>query len=258
MLGLDPNLDKMPPHIPKNIQGIFEFLSQIIDKTQDYICGVKIQMAYFEVFGSEGIAVVEKLLKISKEKNLITIVDGKRNDIGSTCEAYAKAYLADGPLSADAITVNPYLGSDGILPFVKLCEKNDRGIFVLVRTSNPSAVEFQGGDKEISLKVAEKIEEWNISTQSPKNNFSSVGAVIGATIDPKFLKFFREEIPHSWFLTPGVGAQGGSLNAVLDIRKNNIGVIIPLSRSVLYAGDDENFAEASKEEIKKLFDQVKF
>ena len=138
------------------------------------------------------------------------------------------------------------------MPFVKYCESNGKGIFILVRTSNPSATEFQGGDFEMSRKIAEKIEEWNVTTQSAKNMFSSVGAVIGATIEPDFLKFFREEMPHAWFLCPGVGAQGGSLEAVKTVQRNGLGVIIPVSRSILYASTESNFATKAREEMLKL------
>jgi len=257
VLGLDPNPDKFPAKFSQDAKGAQEFCEAIMEATHDLICGVKIQMAYFEVFGSAGIKVVENLLKIAKEKNLITIVDGKRNDIGSTAEAYAKAYLEDGPLGCDSITVNPLLGTDGIQPFVDKCEKNDRGLFVLVRTSNPSAQEFQGGEAEISLKIAEKVEEWNITTQSPENQFASIGAVIGATVPEKMLAFFREEMPHAWFLCPGVGAQGGSMEEVLAVRKNGIGVLIPVSRSVLYASTGDDFKESARAEMQKMFDLQK-
>ena len=169
MLNLDPNPEKFPIGISKDASGALKFCLDTMSQTHDLICGVKIQMAYFEQFGAEGIKAVEMLLKMAKELDLVTMIDGKRNDIGATAEAYANAYLADGPLGADSLTVNPYLGSDGVVPFVKKCEKNNRGIFVLVRTSNPSAEEFQGGKAEISLRVAEKVQEWNISTQSTEN-----------------------------------------------------------------------------------------
>ncbi len=254
MLGLDPNPDKMPEFFSKDAKGAQEFCAKMMATTHDLICGVKIQMAYFEQFGSEGIKAVEELLVLAKSLDLITMVDGKRNDIGSTADAYAKAYLEDGPLAADCMTVNPLLGTDGIQPFVERCEKNGRGIFVLVRTSNPSALEFQGGEYEMSRKIAEKVEEWNITTQSADNMLSSVGAVIGATIDPAFLKFFREEMPHAWFLCPGVGAQGGSIQAVKDVQVNGLGVLVPVSRSVLYASMEANFAEAGREVLQEMLD----
>ena len=257
LLNLDPNPNKFPEGITKDAAGALEFCQKIMGQTHDLICGIKIQMAYFEQFGAEGIKAVEILLKLAKELDLVTIIDGKRNDIGSTAEAYAEAYLGDGPLSADALTVTPYLGSDGILPFVKKCEENDRGIFVLVRTSNPSALEFQGGKAEISLRVAEKVQEWNITTQSPKNMFSSVGAVIGATIEPELIQFFREEMPNAWFLCPGVGAQGGNMKAVLDAEEAGLGVLVPIGRSVLYASDKNDYALKARETMLEFYEEQK-
>ncbi len=258
MLGLDPNPEKFPTGISKDAKGALEFCTEIMKATHDFVCGIKIQMAYFEQFGAEGIKAVEHLLKLARELSLVTLVDGKRNDIGTTAEAYAKAYFGkESPLECDAITVNPLLGTDGILPFVKYCETDGKGIFVLVRTSNPSALEFQGGEAEISLRIAEKVEEWNVTTQSEKNMLSSVGAVIGATIEPEFLKFFREEMPHAWFLCPGVGAQGGSIDAVKDTQVDGLGVIIPVSRSVLYASDGKDYAKAARVEMENLWEALK-
>lgn len=253
MLNIDPNLDKMPDFFSQDAEGCYKFCAEMIESTKELICGIKIQMAYFEVFGSKGIEIVERLIQEAKKEKLIVVIDGKRNDIGSTCEAYAKAYLDDSsPLSADALTVNAYLGSDGILPFVKKCEENGRGIFILARTSNPSAKEFQSSE-DFCVRVAEKIEEWNMTTQSEKNLFSSVGAVVGAT-EPGALKFFREEMPHAWILAPGVGAQGGDAQEALAIRRDKLGLIIPVGRSVLYASTNEDYREAAREEMQKLYD----
>jgi orotidine-5'-phosphate decarboxylase len=115
-------------------------------------------------------------------------------------------------------------------------------------------LEFQGGENEVSLLIAEKIEEWNITTQSPKNMFASVGAVIGATVPEQMLGFFREEMPHAWFLCPGVGAQGGDMEEVLSVRKDGIGVIIPVSRSVLFASSDNDYREAAVDAMMELFE----
>ena len=257
LLSLDPNPDKFPAGISQDAAGAFEFCQQILGQTHDLIAGIKIQMAYFEQFGAEGIKAVEHLLALAKKLDLITIVDGKRNDIGSTADAYAKAYLEDGPLSCDAITINPLLGTDGIAPFVKRCEENNRGIFVLVRTSNPSALEFQGGKGEISVRIAEKIQDWNITTQSAQNMLSGVGAVVGATLDPELLKFFRAEMPNAWFLCPGVGPQGGDMQAVLDVRENGLGVLIPIGRAVLYASDGEDFALKAREQMLEYWEDQK-
>ena len=258
MLGLDPNPEKFPVGISKDAKGALEFCTEIMKSTHDLVCGIKIQMAYFEQFGAEGIKAVEVLLKLAKELKLITLVDGKRNDIGATAEAYAKAYFGKGsPLECDCMTVNPLLGTDGILPFIRYCEEDGKGIFVLVRTSNPSAVEFQGGEAEISLRIAEMVEAWNVTTQSPKNMFSSVGAVIGATIEPEFMAFFREEMPHTWFLCPGVGAQGGDMDSVKAVQTNGIGVIVPVSRSVLYASSGKDYAKAARVEMENLWEMQK-
>jgi orotidine-5'-phosphate decarboxylase len=252
MLGLDPNTEKMPDHFEATPAGIEQFCKEAVDAVEDLICGIKIQMAYFEIFGSEGIAVVERLLKYCKEKGLITMVDGKRNDIGATSAAYAKAYLAPGaPMEADCMTVNPLLGTDGITPFLPYCENNGKGIFILVRTSNPSSKEFQGYE-DVCVRIAEKVEDWNISTQSGTTNLASVGAVVGAT-HSGMVKFFREEMPHAWILAPGVGAQGGKIEAVLEAQKNGLGVLIPVSRAVLYADKSKNWALAGRKVMEELF-----
>lgn len=253
LLGIDPNFDLMPEHIPQTPEGLFLFCKNIIDACESKVCGIKIQIAYFEILGAKGILIAEQLLLYAREKGLISIVDGKRNDIGTTAEAYAKAYLEEGPLATDALTVNAYLGDDGILPFVKRCEDNGRGIFILVRTSNPSAAEIQD-QKEVSIIIAEKVEEWNISTQSEKNQLSAVGAVVGAT-NPDALKFFREEMPHAWILAPGVGAQGGEMKDVLAIRKDGLGLLIPVSRAVLYASNGKDYAEKAREAIEALWEE---
>lgn len=244
VLGIDPNVEKMPAHLSKDIKGVEEFCSEVLKACAPLVCGIKIQMAYFEVFGSEGIAVVEKLLQQAKALNLMTMVDGKRNDIGSTAEAYANAYLKPGaPMEADCLTVNPLLGTDGVEPFIRHCEEYGKGIFILTRTSNPSSKEFQGYE-DLCVRIAEKVEEWNITTQSETNMLSSVGAVVGAT-HAQMLKFFREELPHSWILAPGVGAQGGSMEDCLEVRKDGLGLLIPIAREVLYASNGEDYAQAA-------------
>lgn len=267
MLGLDPVPAKMPKDfammVERNIaadmepgvawaEAAYYFCREILEHAEPYICGIKIQMAYFEVFGPAGIVVVENLIQLAKERKLIVLIDGKRGDIGSTCEAYAQTYLNNGKLGADSCTVNPFLGSDGVLPFVEQCEENDRGIFVLVKTSNPSANEFQEG---ISDKIAAKVEEWGKTTLDG-NGFSGVGAVVGAT-NGEELKHFRSLMPHTWILAPGIGAQGGSMEDVLSARKDGLGIVIPVSRSILYASDDDDFGEVAGVEAKKLWEAQK-
>lgn len=267
MLGLDPNPDKMPKHFHNEAIGLIEngetyeavwaklfaeFCLEIMMECKPYIMGVKIQMAYFEVLGSHGILAVEHIIKLAKKNELVILVDGKRNDIGSTCEAYAQAYLEDGPLGVDALTVSPFLGSDGILPFVQRCETKGRGIFVLAKTSNPSAGELQN---DVADTLTSKIEEWGESTRA-SNGFSSVGAVVGAT-NGEELKTYRERMPHTWILAPGVGAQGGSMDDVLAAQKDGLGVIIPVSRGILYAGDGEDFVQKAGVKAQALWEAQK-
>ncbi len=267
MLGLDPNPEKMPKQFHKQAIGLIEngesyeavwsklyaeFCMSIMIECTPYIMGVKIQMAYFEVLGSHGLLAVEHLIKVAKKQNLIILIDGKRNDIGATCEAYARAYLEDGPLGADSLTVCPFLGSDGILPFTKRCEEKDRGIFVLAKTSNPSAYELQD---EIAGPLTNMIELWGESTRAD-NGFSSVGAVVGATNGDQ-LRQYREMLPHTWILAPGVGAQGGSMNDVLEIQKQGLGVIIPVSRGILYASSGEDFVQKAGIKAQALWEGQK-
>ena len=252
MLGLDPKMEKMPNHLKaeaiRRIENgdsyvsvwskVFaEFSLEIMMECLPYIMGIKIQMAYFEVLGSHGLLAIEHIIQVAKQQNLIILIDGKRNDIGTTCEAYAEAYLGDTPAGGDALTVTPFLGSDGILPFVEKC-KSDKGIFVLVKTSNPSASEFQD---DISDALCSKMNEWGDSCLGD-NGFSAVGAVIGATNGAQLMEY-RKKLAKTWFLAPGVGAQGGSVADVMKAKVNGLGVIIPVSRSILYASDGQDYAK---------------
>ena len=253
MLGLDPNWDKLPDFLKqKDDEAITKavvfqkFCELMIDACQDYICGVKIQMAYFEVLGCAGIKAVENLIKYARTKELIVLMDAKRGDIGSTCEAYSEAYLGNSTLSGDAVTVNPFLGDDGLRPFYK--KGPEKGSFVLVKTSNPSGSQYQ---KNIYKQIAKDVESAGIKS---KNGWSHLGAVVGAT-NGKEIKIARDLMPSTWILAPGIGAQGGSLEDVLSIRdKKGLGVLIPMSRSILYASSGENFLEAARQEVKKMWD----
>ncbi len=254
-LSLDPNVDLLPEEIEKSPAGILEFGTKMIEALKGMVVGVKFQLAYYEIWGAEGFAVLEKLKNKAKKEGLITMMDGKRNDIGQTAQAYAQAYLKTGPLSADSLTITPFLGSDGVLPFVQPCKESGKGIFVLVRTSNPSAAEVQGvGD--LSVRICELINDWNLTTQSEKNDFTSIGAVIGATIDVKLMEFFRQELPHSWLLMPGVGPQGGSMKHCLGLTdKDGLGVILPIGRAILYASSGPNWLEASHKAAQEYFEK---
>lgn len=267
LLGLDPHMDKMPKYFHRQAVTILEngdafssvwarmyteFCLRMIMACHQYIVGIKIQMAYFEVLGSHGMLAVEHLISVAKEKDLIVVIDGKRNDIGSTCQAYAQAYLGDNSLSADALTVTPFMGSDGILPFVEACKTHDKGIFVQLRNSNPSSEELQPLLEGI---LTEKMHEWGQSTIG-KSGWSSVGAVVGATQGEK-LHYFRKKLPHTWFLAPGVGAQGGSMEEVLSVAQDGLGVLIPVSRAVLYASIDDDFTSQGQHVMKTLWETQK-
>lgn len=229
-VGLDPMLSYVPEHVVKKsfeqfgetLEGaadaIWQFNKEIIDKTYDLIPAVKPQIAMYEQFGIEGLKVYAKTVAYCQEKGLIVIGDVKRGDIGSTSTAYAMGHIGSVKVgnnvlrgfNTEFITVNPYLGTDGVKPFVDVCNAEDKGIFVLVKTSNPSSGEFQDrliDGRPLYELVAEKVVEWG--DQSMDGTYSNVGAVVGATY-PEMSKILRKQMPHTYFLVPGYGAQGGT------------------------------------------------
>ncbi len=246
-VGLDPQLAKLPEGIAKDPQGVLEFGKGIIDAVKHIAPCVKPQMAFFEVLGWEGMKVFWELCRYAKEQDLIVIADGKRGDIGSTCEAYAEAYLYEGS-PIDALTVNPYLGSDGIKPFLAQCVQNGKGIFVLVKTSNPSSGELQdlpAGDEAVHEHLAQLVESWGAQHLGPETNLSCVGAVVGATY-PEEMKYLRTLMPHIPFLIPGYGAQGGTAeDAKHGFIPDGTGAIVNASRSILYASKGKDWKEAA-------------
>ncbi len=217
VMGLDPRYELVPDEIKNKYdssnEGIckacLEFNKGLIDSVCDIIPAVKPQSAFYEALGIDGMKVLRETCEYSKSKGMIVILDSKRGDIGSTSKAYSKAYLEDGEFKSDFLTVNPYLGSDGIVPFVEDCEKFDKGIFVLVKTSNPSSSELQNlkleNGKTIYETVGELTEKWGENLRG-KYGYSDVCAVVGAT-NPVELKELREKLPHTFFLIPGYGAQ---------------------------------------------------
>lgn len=271
VVGLDPNLEQMPPELlarnvekyGKNLkaaaEAIYEFNTGIIDAVCDIIPAVKPQSAYYEMYGPEGVEVLKRTMQYAREKGLYVIADVKRNDIGSTATAYAKAYLGEveiagekiAPFGADCVTVNGYLGSDGLNPFITLCKEYDKSMFVLVKTSNPSSSELQDlvvGDKTIYRTMAEAVSKLGESVVG-EYGYSSVGFVVGAT-HPRELTELRAACPNSFFLVPGYGAQGATaedLKGAFD--KNGLGAIINSSRGIIYAwkktGTD--FKDASRD-----------
>jgi orotidine-5'-phosphate decarboxylase len=257
-VGLDPNVSKLPEGITQDAAGVLEFSKGIIDAVKDSAACVKPQMAYYELLGWEGMKVFWESCAYAKEQGLMVIADGKRNDIGSTCDAYADAYLNElSPI--DALTVSPYLGSDGIQPFIERCEKNDKGLFVLVKTSNPSSGELQDlpvGDEVVHEHMAQLVEGWAAQHIGPETSLSFIGAVVGATY-PEELKYLRTLMSHVPILIPGYGAQGGGAE---DVRHGFIpdgtGAIVNSSRGIIFASNGSDWKEAAAKAAQDMAESI--
>jgi orotidine-5'-phosphate decarboxylase len=243
VLGIDPQLDTAEaPGIPKEYQ-LGNFCCEIIEACQHSIVAVKPQLAFFEARGVEGMRALAEVITYARGRGLITIADAKRGDIGSTSAAYAEAFLGKGEFACDAMTVNPYLGSDAIAPFVARVP-DGRGVFVLVKTSNPSSGEFQdleASGKPLWESVAARVRGWG-DDHLGKSGLSSVGAVVGATY-PAHLKRARELMPNAVILVPGYGTQGGSaVTCAAGSRVDGSGMIVNASRSLMYAYQEKEAA----------------
>lgn len=256
VVGLDPMLNMLPEHLltkaysekGENLEGVSEAIWQfnkgIIDATYDLIPAVKPQIAMYEQFGLEGLKAYLKTCEYAREKGLVVIGDVKRGDIGSTSEAYATGHLGRVTIGGkefrgfneDFITVNPYLGSDGVLPFIEVCKKESRGLFILVKTSNPSSGEFQDqliDGKPLYELVGRKVAEWGELHMG--NTYSQIGAVVGATY-PEMGKVLRDIMPKSYILVPGYGAQGGKAEDLkYFFNKDGLGAIVNSSRGIIAA-----------------------
>jgi orotidine-5'-phosphate decarboxylase len=247
-VGLDPQLGKLPEGVAKDPAGVRTFCEGIVEATADIASCVKLNLAFFEVLGWEGMKVFWEVSRHARDRGMFVIADGKRGDIGSTCEAYADAYLYD-ESPVDALTVNPYLGSDGITPFLERSTKNEKGIFVLVKTSNESSGELQDlpvGDEVVHEHVAQLTESWGMHHIGPHSSLSCVGAVVGATY-PEEVKYLRTLMPHIPFLIPGYGAQGGSADDVKHgFIPDGTGAIVSASRSILYASSGSDWQQAAR------------
>lgn len=253
-VGLDPNVEKLPEGISRDADGMLTFCKGIIDAVHDIAACVKPQMAYFEQLGWEGMRTFWETCSYAKEKNVLVIADGKRNDIGSTCEAYAEAYLNElSPI--DALTVSPYLGSDGINPFIERCDKNNKGIFVLVKTSNPSSGELQDlpcGDEVVHEHIAQLVEGIAAQHLGETSPSSCVGAVVGATY-PEEMKYLRTLMPHVPFLIPGYGAQGGgAADIVHGFIPNGTGAVVNSSRGIIFASSGGDWKEAARKAAEEM------
>lgn len=285
VVGLDPMLNYIPEHVQKKAfaeygetlegaaEAIWQFNKEIIDKTYDIIPAVKPQIAMYEQFGIPGIVAFERTIKYAKEKNLVVIGDVKRGDIGSTSAAYAVAHLGKvnvgsktfAAFDEDFATVNPYLGSDGIKPFIDVCKEEKKGIFILVKTSNPSSGEFQ--DRVIDGRplyewVGEKVNEWGADCMG--DGYSYVGAVVGATY-PEMGRTLRKIMPKSFILVPGYGAQGGKGADLVDFfNEDGLGAIVNSSRGIIAAYKNakyenfgaENFGDASRAAVVDMVDDI--
>ncbi|MCK5459020.1 MAG: orotidine-5'-phosphate decarboxylase [Thermoplasmatales archaeon] len=247
-IGLDVDREKMPNFLFESSKHPYlEFNKSIIDSTKDLVCAYKLNLAFYEVLGTEGFELLKKTIK-HIPKDVVVILDGKRNDIGNTARKYAQTLFET--LSADAITVNPYLGKDGVAPFL---EYKDKCSFILCRTSNASAGDFQDlavSETPLYQIVAKKIKEWNEN--------DNCGAVVGATY-PEELKTIRsilgDEIP---ILIPGIGKQGGDVEKTIKNGTNSKGkmAVINSSRGIIFAGDDEDFATVSLKKAISLRDEI--
>ncbi len=236
ILGVDPQLDsKTAPGVPPGYT-LARFCCEIVEACAPHIGAIKPQLAFFEARGLDGMRALVDVLKLARSLGLVTIADAKRGDIGTTSAAYAEAFLGDGDFACDAITVNPYLGSDALAPFVARV-RTGRGLFVLVKTSNPSSGEFQDLDaphRPLWEAVAERVHGWG-SDFIGAEGFTPVGAVVGATY-PEHARRARELMPDSLILVPGYGAQGASAeDSIITARADGLGTIVNASRSLMYA-----------------------
>jgi orotidine-5'-phosphate decarboxylase len=257
-VGLDPDRSKLPEGIDRSPQGVEIFCRGIIDAVSGIASCIKPQLAFFEVFGWEGMRVFWDVCAYAKSQGLMVIADGKRNDIGSTCDAYAEAYLGS-EKPVDALTVNPYLGSDGVQPFVTQATKNDKGIFVLVKTSNPSSGELQDlpiGDEVLHEHLAQLVEGWGAEHLAPETKFSCVGAVVGATY-PEELPYLRTLMPHAIFLIPGYGAQGGTAEDIVrGFLSDGTGAIVNASRSIIHASSGNDWQDAARKAAENMAKEI--
>lgn len=285
VVGLDPMLNYIPEHIQKKAfaefgetlegaaEAIWQYNKGIVDATFDLIPAVKPQIAMYEQFGIPGLIAYKKTVEYCKSKDLVVIGDIKRGDIGSTSAAYAVGHLGQVQVGSkkyagfdeDFATVNPYLGSDGVKPFMDVCKEEKKGIFVLVKTSNPSSGEFQ--DRVIDGRplyelVGEKVAQWGDELMG--DGYSYVGAVVGATY-PEMGKVLRKIMPKTFILVPGYGAQGGKgADLVHFFNEDGLGAIVNSSRGIIAAYKQEkykefgaeNYADASRAAVKDMIADI--
>ena len=287
--GLDPRIEFIPQFIKernfnnygRNLKGaseaIFEFNKILIDSIYDLVPAIKLQSACYELYGSFGFDILKQTIDYGHEKDLIVILDGKRNDILSSANAYSSAFLGktliddgiyESVFNADALTVNPFLGFDVIKPFIDDCKNFGKGIFILVKTSNKSSGQIQDllthQGKSIYEIVAEYVNDWG-KTLIGKNGYSCIGAVVGATY-PNQAKILRSILKCAYILVPGYGTQGGTAKDVAhSFNSNGLGAIVNASRSIMYAYasdiwkdkfTENNFGDAARAEVIRMRDDI--
>ncbi|SKA02429.1 orotidine-5'-phosphate decarboxylase [Selenihalanaerobacter shriftii] len=286
-VGLDPRLNRIPDHIKEEVvkeygktkeavaEIFIKFNKGIIDAVHQHVPIVKPQIAFYEQYGHQGIRAYEETIKYAQKKGLLVIADAKRNDIGSTAQAYADGYLGEVDFweesefgfGADALTVNGYLGIDGIQPFIDSCEDYGKGIFILVRTSNPSAGDLQDLETDngkVYETMAELVNDWRIESKG-KNGYSAVGAVVGATY-PQEAEELREVMKESYFLVPGYGAQGAGAKEVIPaFNEDGYGAVVNSARGIIFAYERkpwqeqfsaEEYQEASQAAVKAMRNDI--
>ncbi len=268
VVGLDPKLDFVPKQVQEKAyaefgetlegaaEAIWQFNKEIVDHTYDLIPAVKPQIAMYEQFGIPGLEAFKKTVDYCKEKGLVVIGDIKRGDIGSTSAAYAVGHIGKvqvgsktyAPFDEDFVTVNPYLGSDGVNPFIDICKEEKKGLFILVKTSNPSSGEFQDqlvDGKPLYELVGEKVAQWGEACMG--DEYSYIGAVVGATY-PEMGKVLRKVMPKSYILVPGYGAQGGQgKDLVHFFNEDGLGAIVNSSRGIIAAYKQDQYAKFGEE-----------
>lgn len=284
VIGLDPRYEMLPKCVkdkyPKTLEGvgqaIIEYNKALIDAIYDIIPAIKPQIAFYEMYGIPGMQAFKVTCEYAKQKGMFVIADIKRGDIGSTAQGYSNAYLGKTKIEEneqslydiDFITVNPYMGTDCVKPFIDDCKKYNKGLFILVKTSNPSSGELQDvkleNGEEVYTRVAKYVEKWGEELRG-EYNYSSISAVVGATY-PEQLKQLRQIAPHTYFLIPGYGAQGGKAEDIaLGFDENGLGGIVNASRSLMcaYKSDmwkdkfeEKDYAKATRAEAIRMKEEL--
>ena len=265
-LGIDPRPEAHPlthPNRFKNdpaqvAKAVVYYFQAIIQATEDLVACYKLQSAFFEALGIPGLISMAQLIADIKSRGVPVTLDAKRGDIGSTAEAYAQAYLGESVFSADALTVNPYLGIESLAPFLTQAVSEERGLFVLVKTSNLGSADFQDVQTEGGRKLYERVADslTDVAKRHLSGQYSPLGAVVGAT-HPEELGELRQRLPHSIFLVPGYGAQGASAKDIVGaFDKDGLGAVVSSSRALTYITQEDDFSARAKAATEAMRDEI--